>query len=205
MTQPISPKPESRQRPKSDWIVLAAIFGVFLLYLGWQRFGPVSQEGLSHPAVGQELEAFEVDPLLDAEQSLSRESLRGKVALINLWGPWCFYCRLEMPHLVDLKQRYAGTDFQLVSVSYPDRSGMDREQLQSETAAALRLTGEAFPVHRDPRRECIAALKRAGIMADGLPCTVLVGRDAVIRAVWLGYRDSFDREMDALVSDLVTP
>lgn len=45
------------------------------------------------------------------------DDYRGKVVLLNIWATWCPPCRVEMPSMERLHQKFAGTDFRLVAVS----------------------------------------------------------------------------------------
>jgi thiol-disulfide isomerase/thioredoxin len=49
-------------------------------------------------------------------KSISAESLRGKVVLVNFWATWCPPCRAEIPDLVALQARY-GDRLQVIGVS----------------------------------------------------------------------------------------
>jgi len=42
---------------------------------------------------------------------------RGKVVLIDFWGFWCASCRRELPHLKDVRDRFAGEPFVIVGVT----------------------------------------------------------------------------------------
>jgi cytochrome c biogenesis protein CcmG, thiol:disulfide interchange protein DsbE len=41
-------------------------------------------------------------------ETISLESYRGKVVLLNFWGPWCPPCRLEVPALEKLQDAFKG-------------------------------------------------------------------------------------------------
>ena len=49
-------------------------------------------------------------------RSMSTADWRGKVALVNFWATWCGPCREEIPHLVQLQERYPD-HLQVVGVS----------------------------------------------------------------------------------------
>ncbi len=53
-------------------------------------------------------------------QDLRLSSYRGKVVLLDFWATWCYPCREEIPHLVDLQQKYGDRGLQIIGVSLDD-------------------------------------------------------------------------------------
>ena len=56
---------------------------------------------ISHWVKGNQVEAFE----------------EGKVYVVEFWATWCGPCRMSMPHLSSLQEKYADYDVTIVSVS----------------------------------------------------------------------------------------
>ncbi len=52
------------------------------------------------PLIGKPAPAFSLTLLNDANQTISRDDLRGKVWMLNVWASWCVACRDEHPLLV---------------------------------------------------------------------------------------------------------
>ncbi len=52
-----------------------------------------------------------------AGQTVSLESLRGKVVFINFWATWCAPCREEMPSLAQLARGLDARDVAFVTIS----------------------------------------------------------------------------------------
>jgi thiol-disulfide isomerase/thioredoxin len=92
---PTSAQPYERSRAVT-WIGLAVIGLLLLTYLVVRR-PPGGNQGANHPAVGQPILLFELEPLTDATTPLSRADLQGKVTLVNLWATWCGPCEEEFP------------------------------------------------------------------------------------------------------------
>ncbi len=57
------------------------------------------------PLVGKPAPAFTTTLLSRPETTLSRDELRGKVWLLNVWASWCVACREEHPVLVEFARR----------------------------------------------------------------------------------------------------
>ena len=128
--------------------------------------------------------------------TVSLDSLRGKVVLLNFWATWCQECRPEMPMFERLHREFAARGLSVMGINAREGTPAIHQY-----AKELRLT---FPLMLDPKGEINAAY---GVI--GLPATFLVGRDgrAVARAV--GPRDWESAPakaiIQALLSETVSP
>ncbi|QPJ64170.1 MAG: TlpA family protein disulfide reductase [Candidatus Nitrohelix vancouverensis] len=50
-------------------------------------------------------------------RTISLEQYRGKYLLINFWATWCGPCRMEMPSLERLHQRFKNKGFEVLAIS----------------------------------------------------------------------------------------
>ncbi|MGQ0599542.1 DsbE family thiol:disulfide interchange protein [Aquabacterium sp.] len=57
------------------------------------------------PLIGKPAPAFNLPTLGDAQRSLRKEDMLGKVWMLNVWASWCGACREEHPVLVEFAQR----------------------------------------------------------------------------------------------------
>ncbi len=89
-------------------------------------------------------------------KTVTRDSLKGKVVLLDFWATWCGPCLKALPELKDLRQKNAGQPLVIVSVSvdedkkivqeFASRNGMDWTQAwdgQMKAVSAFRV--DSFP------------------------------------------------------------
>lgn len=46
--------------------------------------------------------------------------LKGKVILVNFWATWCDPCRVEIPWLIEMQQKYSAKGFTVLGVAMDD-------------------------------------------------------------------------------------
>jgi thiol-disulfide isomerase/thioredoxin len=123
--------------------------------------------------------------LLDVSgQRLELSSYRGKVVLLDFWATWCDPCREEIPHFVELQEKYRDQGLQIIGVSMDDGPEPVRDfsrqfKMNYPVVMGTAKTGELY----------------GGIL--GLPIAFLIGRDGRIRARHIGAADSsvFEKEI----------
>jgi thiol-disulfide isomerase/thioredoxin len=124
---------------------------------------------------------------------------KGNVVLVNLWGIWCGPCRAEMPHLVELQDKYRDQGFQVIGLNVGDDEG------QPESLENIKAFGEKaklnYELVRAPREMTSQIYRFANF--DAVPLSLLIDRDGHLRAVLRGggpaaiaqIKESVDRTM----------
>jgi cytochrome c-type biogenesis protein len=51
------------------------------------------------------------------DKDVSLADYKGKVVLVNFWATWCDPCRIEIPWLIDIQQKYADKGFTILGVA----------------------------------------------------------------------------------------
>jgi tetratricopeptide (TPR) repeat protein len=120
-----------------------------------------------------------------AGEELSLEKYKGRIVLLDFWATWCGPCRVEMPEVKKLWKKYGGDDFVILGISIDEDMALLESYLKEEEIT--------WPQHFDANRS-IAALYRV----EGIPHTVLIDQDGIIRGV--GYRGS---ALSGKVGDLI--
>jgi thiol-disulfide isomerase/thioredoxin len=145
----------------------------------------------AHPAVGRTVGNLPLESLVDPGRR--PPTFAGRVTLLNFWGTWCPPCRRELPGLVRLADRLRTEPaFQLVAVSCGGRAPEDMAALTEATTAFLQQAvspsqRSAIEPWADPDGRT-RMLFSASYGFDAFPTTYLIGPDATIRQVWVGYR-----------------
>ena len=83
---------------------------------------------------------------LNVDQPPDLASLRGRVVLVEFWTFGCINCQRVIPAIREWHERYAGDDFAVVSVHYPEFSY--EEDVENIRVAAARL-GVDYPIAVD--------------------------------------------------------
>jgi peroxiredoxin len=128
-------------------------------------------------------------PSLDGP-NLRLAEQRGRVVMINFWATWCGPCRIEMPHLSRLYDKYRDAGFTVLAVN------IDEEPRKA--AALAKQLGMRFPVLLDTDKK-VSRLYDLSTM----PSTVLVDRDGRVRYVHRGYRDGYEDTYDKQIRELL--
>ncbi|MEQ1804057.1 MAG: DsbE family thiol:disulfide interchange protein [Burkholderiaceae bacterium] len=76
--------------------------GLFIVLVGFLAVGlKLDPREVPSPLIGKPAPKFALPLLANANQSMRREDLLGKVWILNVWASWCAACRDEHPLLVE--------------------------------------------------------------------------------------------------------
>ncbi|MEX2027121.1 MAG: TlpA disulfide reductase family protein, partial [Pirellulaceae bacterium] len=180
---------------------------VALSLRAWFRPPEAGRDGAAHPAVSRQVTFVSLKPLTGKADDVSLEDLQGKVTLINYWGPWCGPCRIEFPHLYELRQSFRQQPaVQVISVSCSGYEGAEDNSPEDirATEEFLREQNAHLPTYYDPfyksRRQL---LETAGLDAFSYPTTVIFDGRGTIRGLWQGYIAGDELAMHRLMKELV--
>ncbi len=200
-----------RRRTTPLGLSLLALLFLCVLYTSCQQ--PVYQpppDPSAHATIGRPLPELELKTLTGENQSIRMEDLAGSVVLINFWATWCRPCIDELPHIARLHESFAARDdFQLIAVSVGSASSaFEFETLRNKTLGFLHREKLEIPTYADPNGatlEGFFGLTRSLTPSarEGIPTTIVLDREGIIRGVWGGYARGIEVEMEELVGELL--
>jgi len=120
---------------------------------------------------------------------VSLSDFRGKIVFLNFWTTWCFDCRIEMPHMQKLHQKYKNKDFAMVAVNLQEPVSQV-EQIFKD----YKLT---FTALLDSEGEVGAHFRITAI-----PTTFILDRQGIIIGKVMGPRKWDDKKAFALFEHL---
>jgi peroxiredoxin len=115
---------------------------------------------------------------------------RGRVVMVNFWASWCGPCRVELPQLARLHDKYRGSGFLLLGVN------IDEDAAAAKALAAK--LGITFPILLDSKKEVVGSYD-----LNAMPATVLIDRDGRVRHLHRGYKDGVEQVYEQQVRALL--
>ncbi len=166
----------ARPQPISTFVpytlLVMAMVVIFINALNKVELEPYETE---YPEEAFLAPSFELPSLAGGKVNLL--DYRGKVVFINFWATWCGTCKVEMPSMEKLYQRFKDHGFEMLTIS------VDKDQ--SLIDPFMKKYNLTFPVLLDPDNE----IAKQKYKTTGVPETFIVNREGLIIHKAIGPRD----------------
>jgi cytochrome c biogenesis protein CcmG, thiol:disulfide interchange protein DsbE len=97
------------------FIIPLGLFAMLVFFL-WRGLALDPRE-VPSPLIGKPAPAFALTRLDDANRTIRRDDMLGKVWLLNVWASWCVACRQEHPTLLAFARTKAAP---VIGLNYKD-------------------------------------------------------------------------------------
>ena len=136
-------------------------------------------------------------PALDIAHFVKGDAITGfepgKITVVEFWATWCGPCKMSMPHVSELQERYKDYGVRMLGISDEKLETVKPFVESPEWSAKMRYT-----VATDPDRSVYSAYMTAAGQG-GIPTAFVVGRKGTIE--WIGHPMQLDSVLDEVVHD----
>lgn len=173
-SEALPPSPARRR-----WLFGAVAAGAAVTGAGgawWRhRLAPVTDDALGADFWGQTFDRPEGGVL-------SFDSLRGKPVLLNFWATWCPPCVEELPMIDRFFREQASNGWQVVGLAIDQPSAVRKFLARAPVGFPVGLAG----------LQGTEWVRRLGNPGGGLPFTIVLGADGVVRDRKIGQLQPAD-------------
>ena len=156
-------------------VVIVATVGVYLADKSTRVKTNAAARAVKLVTSGEMAPEFKVKDLDDRDVALS--DYKGKVVLVNFWATWCDPCRVEIPWLIEMQDKYGAKGFTVLGIAMDE----DGKPVVAPFVAKARydVNGQKLPMNYpivigDEK----VAEKFGGLL--GYPTSVLISRDGKV-------------------------
>jgi peroxiredoxin/outer membrane lipoprotein-sorting protein len=148
---------------------------------------PLAADGIAAASLkGKAAPAFKL-PGVDGKE-VSIASLKGQVVVIDFWATWCGPCKLSLPHLDKMYQAEKANGVQIFAI--------DEQEDLKDVTDFIKETKLGVPVLMDRDAKVGEAY---GV--EGIPQTVVIGKDGKVREVFVGFSEKMPEMLAKAVEE----
>lgn len=167
-------------KPGRAWIVLVALAALLVVAMAIRS--------ASDPAAVERADlSFTLKDMNGKDVALS--DFAGKPLVVNLWATWCGPCRVEMPQLVELSEKYKARGVAIIGISIDDSP--------EEIRAFAKQFGVPYPLLvGDGRDDVFSSMGYFGAQ----PMSIFIRADGIVshRMVGVATTSTWERRIEAL-------
>jgi cytochrome c biogenesis protein CcmG, thiol:disulfide interchange protein DsbE len=146
--------------------------------------------------VGKAVPKFKMTDLKG--KTLTPESLKGKVYLVDFWATWCGPCREASPILQQLHEKYGERGLVVIGANTSER-GQDGKPLKTKEKAAAYAKEHKFTYTFTYANEDFAK----ACQVRGIPTMLVVDRSGVVRKVQVGFNKDLFKMLETAILPLL--
>ena len=180
---------KSKHLQTGAWALAGALLcGALVYYNAFDKETTGAMLNEACPDFTVDTYALENGKFVVSGETLSLSELSGKVVVLNFWATWCQPCKQEIPHFNELYEKYGG-EVEVVILNgdtFTTKQGLLDEYMNNEQNADeyQRYYGNWTDFTCTfARFEAENNVKELFEVGDGLPITVIVNKEGIIKAI----------------------
>jgi len=127
---------------------------------------------------------------LDGTQ-ITRDSLKGKVVILDFWATWCAPCRAAIPHMASLYETYKDQGLEVVGVSL--------DKGESEVGDFIKRNHVPYPIAMGTNNPIIKDLGNI----SSLPTIILLDKKSSIEFKVVGFNAEIGTKLEKKIKELL--
>jgi thiol-disulfide isomerase/thioredoxin len=129
-------------------------------------------------------------------KSITNETLKGKVYLMDFWATWCGPCKAAMPTMQKLHNKYKSRGFTVIGTNILERGG-NKTIIAGQFQKAAKFT-YVFAKNTPDAEKLAQKLK-----IEGIPTFLLVDKTGTVRHVEVGFSPAHEDELAKMIESLL--
>jgi peroxiredoxin len=166
--------------PRSFYLALTAAIGSAAMVVMVHAATPAAVDPDPMKLVGKPAPDFKLDGLEGTSHTLAEA--KGNVLLLDFWATWCVPCHVELPHLQELYKAQSSHGLKFFAVNAGD--------VKAAVAKYVADNKLDVPILLDTDSKMADSFQ----CGDSLPISVLVGKDGIVKNVFVGFKEGTTSE-----------
>ena len=139
--------------------------------------------------IGEPAPAFELETLGGAA-TRALTDYQGKIVLLDFWASWCGPCRKSLPSYNQMYEELGDQDFEIIAINI--------DEDPTDGLLFLERYAVDYLVLKDPD-----ASVPPQYQLKVMPSSFLIGRDGIIKKIFLGFREGEMERLQTAVEGLL--
>ena len=119
-------------------------------------------------------------------ETVSLQDFRGQVVVLDFWATWCGPCRMAMPSLQKVHEKYGGAGAVVLGLNCWENADPDKFMKDNKFTYATLLQADSVA---------------SAYGVSGIPTLVVVGKDGTIAGYEVGFRADLEQHLSGIIDE----
>lgn len=124
---------------------------------------------------------------------ITKDTLKGKVVILDFWATWCAPCRAAIPHLITIYERYKGQGLEVIGIC------LDQGGDISEITDFIKRNQVTYPIAIGTNNPITKDLGNI----TSLPTMILLDKNSSIEFKVVGFNTEIGNKLENKIKELL--